>query len=411
MLATSLLKGSRTRMKSAMPWAARLRRRIGTQRPRTPVDEIALARVRQREALEPRRGGSGRSRVRAGGYRPPCLLRRRLLPVAINYYKRSMKKLFSCLMIDFGLAHASVCCVCCFVFLGGRACVWARESADARRDPVAITYDARASSAGLPRRQLSRHASPLNRQSKRYYRPIEIALARSEVDESWRPSSGRHRLRLQAPRRDEFDAIMEAHTTAQPPAYWAQVWPSAVAMARRLCDEMNVTSGATVLELGCGLGVASIAAALAGAKSVVATDVEQHALTYAAANADLNCVAREVFRTATFDWRDVSPPLPGASSVDVVLLADCVYDEEAPQLLSRVLHATVSLGGKVMLTDNADRPYESRRRDALVESLCGGPSADFELDRQFTTEVCLKTRQGERFQISHVDLIRVAIGE
>ena len=210
---------------------------------------------------------------------------------------------------------------------------------------------------------------------------------------------------------DEFDAIMEAHTTAQPPAYWAQVWPSAVAMARRLCDEMDVTSGATVLELGCGLGVASIAAALAGAKSVVATDVEQHALTYAAANADLNCVAREVFRTAKFDWRDVSPPLPGASSMDVVLLADCVYDEEAPQLLSRVLHATVSLGGKVMLTDNADRPYESRRRDALVEALCGGPSADFELDRQFTTEVCLKTRQGERFQISHVDLIRVAIGE
>ena len=232
-----------------------------------------------------------------------------------------------------------------------------------------------------------------------------------EIMQSWIMQA--HAAAAAAPP-EQYDDIMEEYTTSQPQQYWAQVWPSAVALAQRLLEEdEKILRAKAVLELGCGLGVASIAAALQGARVVDATDIEENALKYCAANAKLNEIEEDVFRTAAFDWHEVAPP-GGQSTYDVVLAADCVYDEEAPALLSQVLHSTVAVGGRVLLTDNADRPYESRRREALLEALCGCDEGDdslalasFELDRQFTTTVELESRQGSRFEITHCDLTRV----
>src|ERR671929_1039716 len=50
--------------------------------------------------------------------------------------------------------------------------------------------------------------------------------------------------------------------------YWAELWPSGVALAKAIAG--RALKGARVLELGCGLGLPSIAAARAGGR-VLAT--------------------------------------------------------------------------------------------------------------------------------------------
>ena len=51
--------------------------------------------------------------------------------------------------------------------------------------------------------------------------------------------------------------------------YWAEVWPSGLALARHVAG-LDLT-GLAVLELGCGLGLPSLVASLAGRTSWRAT--------------------------------------------------------------------------------------------------------------------------------------------
>ena len=48
--------------------------------------------------------------------------------------------------------------------------------------------------------------------------------------------------------------------------YWARPWPSAVALAALLLQRPELVAGKRVAELGAGLGLAGIAAAMAGEK-------------------------------------------------------------------------------------------------------------------------------------------------
>ena len=206
-----------------------------------------------------------------------------------------------------------------------------------------------------------------------------------------------------------YDEIMENHCREQRPAYWAQMWPSALAMGDWLLEEPELVAGRSVLELGCGLGLLSICAALAGAQHVCATDFENDALRFVTANAAANGVG-EVVETRPLDWHaaaDAAMPMDG-DCFDVVLLADCIYDEDALPSLARLLPKLCARGGVVIYADNADRPYKAERRDSLLAQLCSGEHqhADcervrqFEVDReQWTTRIEHKSRQGDAFNV------------
>src|SRR6185312_10867525 len=99
-----------------------------------------------------------------------------------------------------------------------------------------------------------------------------VELARRTLSIVWPPDAA------ELIDEDEF-----AHDEFLP--YWAELWPSGVALAR--AAERAVAPGDRVVELGCGLGVASIAAALAGAR-VLATDWAVDALAFTAENAASN---------------------------------------------------------------------------------------------------------------------------
>jgi predicted nicotinamide N-methyase len=112
--------------------------------------------------------------------------------------------------------------------------------------------------------------------------------------------------------------------------YWAVLWRSGVALAREL-DGRDL-AGRRVVELGCGLGVPSIAAARAGA-SVLATDADPDALELLERNARANGVRLE---TAVVDWAHPAALIDRAP-FDLVLAADVLYERPSVALLLALL--------------------------------------------------------------------------
>jgi predicted nicotinamide N-methyase len=112
--------------------------------------------------------------------------------------------------------------------------------------------------------------------------------------------------------------------------YWSVLWRSGVALAREI-DGASLT-GLRVVELGCGLGPASIAAARAGAE-VLATDASAEALRLVRRSAQLNGVGVE---TAQVDWAEPAELLERAP-FDLALAADVLYEEASVEPLLSLL--------------------------------------------------------------------------
>src|SRR3954469_2617627 len=126
-------------------------------------------------------------------------------------------------------------------------------------------------------------------------------------------------LRLLRPRDSEELLDEEAFEHEEFLPYWAEMWPSGVELARDVAA--RALRGARTLELGCGLALPSIAAALAGGH-VLPTDWSQEAITLAAANAERADVRLE---TLACDWSRPAPLL-GRGPWDLVLAADVLYE-------------------------------------------------------------------------------------
>lgn len=97
------------------------------------------------------------------------------------------------------------------------------------------------------------------------------------------------------------------------PPYWAFCWGSGQALARFVLDHPEWVRDRRVVDLGTGSGVAAIAAARAGARSVLAVDLDPTARQAALLNAARNGV---VLATA-----EVVP-----ESFDLLLAADVLYE-------------------------------------------------------------------------------------
>jgi predicted nicotinamide N-methyase len=128
--------------------------------------------------------------------------------------------------------------------------------------------------------------------------------------------------------------------------YWAELWPSGLALARAVAA-LDVR-GARVLELGAGLGLPSLAAALGGA-DVLATDWADDAVELLRLNAERNGIA---LRAESVRW-DEPEPLLREAPWSLVLGADLLYERRnADQLLDLLPR----LGGDVLLADPG-RPF------------------------------------------------------
>jgi len=153
-------------------------------------------------------------------------------------------------------------------------------------------------------------------------------------------------LSIARPRSAEALLDEEAFEREEFLPYWAEVWASGVVLASVVAK--RELAGARVLELGCGLALPSLAAAVGGAH-VLATDWSPDAIAVLELNAGRNGVSLE---TALVSWGEPQP-LVRRAPWDLVLAADVLYERRNADELLAVLPR---LGGEVLLADPG-RPH------------------------------------------------------
>jgi predicted nicotinamide N-methyase len=153
-------------------------------------------------------------------------------------------------------------------------------------------------------------------------------------------------------------------TASEAPPFWAFPWAGGQGLARYVLDHPETVAGRGVLDVASGSGLVAIAAAKAGARTVTAGDIDEHALAAIALNAAANntpqVTASPVDLAAAWDGG-----LPGRSAgvgegsacavraPDVVLAADVFYQRELAAMALAFLKAARRAGATVLAADPA----------------------------------------------------------
>lgn len=127
-----------------------------------------------------------------------------------------------------------------------------------------------------------------------------------------------------------------------PPPYWAFAWVGGQAVSRFLLDRPETVRGLRVLDFAAGSGVASVAAALAGAAFVEAAEID----AFAGAAILLNAQANNVAVTVALDDL-VGQPLRW----DVVLAGDVCYERPMAARVFAWLLEMKKQGARILLGD------------------------------------------------------------
>jgi predicted nicotinamide N-methyase len=114
-----------------------------------------------------------------------------------------------------------------------------------------------------------------------------------------------------------------------PPPYWAFAWAGGQALARYILDHPAQVAGKKVLDFGAGSGLVALAAAKAGAASVLATDIDKFSLAAIRANAEANGLS-----VAT-TGEDIigGGPISEEWAFDVILVGDMCYERPLAERL------------------------------------------------------------------------------
>jgi predicted nicotinamide N-methyase len=140
-----------------------------------------------------------------------------------------------------------------------------------------------------------------------------------------------------------WDSSGGEYHSDRPPPFWAFAWAGGQALARYVLDHPEVVRDADVLDLGTGSGLAAIAAAKAGARTVRACDTDPEAVAAAQRNAAANDV--EVIG-------EVGDPLESdGGGASVVLVGDLFYGPTMTNRVMRFLRRTARGGVSALVGD------------------------------------------------------------
>jgi predicted nicotinamide N-methyase len=155
--------------------------------------------------------------------------------------------------------------------------------------------------------------------------------------------------------------------------YWAELWPSALILARHVGAMHG--AGRSLLELGCGVGLVSTAASRAGF-AVTATDYYADALSFTSLNVARNSGREPVVRD--LDWRHLPEDL---GTFDVVVASDVLYERHYPGLIAAVIARALTPGGVAVIADPGrvaapQLPAECEARGLVIRDRARLPFAE-----------------------------------
>lgn len=154
---------------------------------------------------------------------------------------------------------------------------------------------------------------------------------------------------------DDPDGIAEA--LGIPPASWpffGMLWPSGLLLADLVSRE--ALGEGRMLELGCGLGIASLVANARGA-DILATDHHPRAGEFLTDNSRRNALCDTPFQR--LDW---SVPDHSLGLFDLIIGSDLLYEPNHPELLSGFLARHSHAGTQVIIVDPKRRLHAKFRR-------------------------------------------------
>jgi predicted nicotinamide N-methyase len=128
-----------------------------------------------------------------------------------------------------------------------------------------------------------------------------------------------------------------------PPPYWAFPWVGGQALARHILDHPELVAGKAVLDFASGSGLVGVAAKMAGAASVLATDIDAVALAAIELNAEINNVSIEA---STRDVLD-SEECPW----DLIAAGDVCYEKPMAEKTFAWLRRCSAKGARALMAD------------------------------------------------------------
>jgi predicted nicotinamide N-methyase len=148
-----------------------------------------------------------------------------------------------------------------------------------------------------------------------------------------------------------------------PPPFWAFAWAGGQALARYVLDNPQYVKDKCVIDLASGSGLVALAAVKAGAKSMLAADIDEFAVVAMALNAqpndvtfnrcgpaeaghDVNDEMRSTMFGTSFDL--LSLPTPDC---DIILVGDLFYEKSIAEKLYAWLLEAKSRGIDCLIGD------------------------------------------------------------
>jgi len=124
--------------------------------------------------------------------------------------------------------------------------------------------------------------------------------------------------------------------------YWAEIWPASIVLAKHIFEKLPVAQKPCI-ELGAGVGLVSVAAALAGG-NVLATDYAEEAIPFIRLNALANNVTLE---SQNLDWRLVTL----SQQYDFIFAADVLYERRNQLPILNAIDKLLSKTGVAVVAD------------------------------------------------------------
>jgi predicted nicotinamide N-methyase len=128
--------------------------------------------------------------------------------------------------------------------------------------------------------------------------------------------------------------------------YWAELWPSSLALTEFILTNDDIFRGKTLLELGCGIGLTTLALYKCNPVYFMATDYEHAALDSVVKNFELNNIYEKP-QLQILDWRGPYPD----NKFDIICASDIAYERRFFQPLIDLFEKLLLPGGEIILAE------------------------------------------------------------